>query len=168
MSAVACDAKHELIADQGRGVFEPQVPLENATEQTAQISIIPVAKTEDMVTGTGLGWFWPLWHRFDEEAKTRELEDPKGLHGNAGGRWVFAECGLTASPDESIVAASSSLDCPVCFPDDSGHLFTWDRRGSHIVARCLLTGCGKTDAQTRDPNTGRRRPCRSSTPEVSS
>lgn len=151
MSAVAYAAKHTL----------PAASPEHVTERTAQIPIIP-----EVVTRSGLGWFRPLWHRFDKEAEQRELADPKGLHGKAGGRWVFAECGMTACPDESMVAALSSQNCPVCFPDDSGHLFTWDRGGSHIVARCLRTGCGQTDTETRDPNTGRRRSCKPSAPEV--
>lgn len=168
MSALAFDAKNELIADRDRGAFEPLVPPVHVTEQTTQIPIISVATVEDVVTGSGLGWFRPLWHRFNADTTKRELEDPKGLHGKAGARWVVAECGMAACPDESTVAASSSENCPVCFQDHSGHLFNWDRSGSYIVARCLLTGCGKSDAQTRDPNTGRRRPCASSASKVMS
>ncbi|RAS59573.1 hypothetical protein C8D87_114185 [Lentzea atacamensis] len=170
MTAVAYNPEHDLSGTgRGRGVFEPLVPAENLTEQTTRIPLIPASRDEDteMVVRTGLGWIWPLWHRFDPTAKVRELRDPEGLHGQAGGWFVFAVCDMVACPDESTAPASVQ-DCPVCFADDSGHLFVWDRSGGHTVAKCILPGCEKTDAETRDPNTGRRRRCVSSTREVSS
>ncbi|MEU7480557.1 hypothetical protein AB0A63_31580 [Lentzea sp. NPDC042327] len=166
MTAVAYNTGHHPSDPaQGRGVFEPLVPTESPNEQTTRLLPVPSGRDQKTVVRRGLGWILPMWHRFSSTAKVWQLHDPEGLHGNAGSWFAFAVCDMAACPDESAASASTP-DCPVCFADDSGHLFVWDRSGSQVVARCIRRGCDKTDAEVRDRNTGRRRRCTSSAPEV--
>ncbi|MDT7784533.1 MAG: hypothetical protein QOF58_2952 [Pseudonocardiales bacterium] len=141
-----------------RGPFEALLPAETLTEQTILMSPVvePSQPAEvEAAERTGLGWTRPLWHRLETAGRPYELRDPQNIHGKRGGWFVVSDCGMFACPDP-MVADVLADECPVCFPDESGHNFVWE---GHTRARCIRAGCGQYDDELRDPNTGRRQRC---------
>ena len=140
------------------GVSDEVVPSEVPVERTVSMLAIPSNRDGDTDARGGIGWFRWMWHHVDRDARPLTLRDPYRVHGMAGREFLLAECGMAACPDVDRPAVAVS-DCPVCWPGPDGHLFVWEYREGRPYPRYIRSACQLFDEETRDSNTGRRRPC---------